>query len=164
MALIIEDGSIVANANSYVTAQEIKDYADSRGLTFVDPAAQLIQAEQFALLAMDLIEIKCFKGEQSDPILQELEWPRQNVIVDDVNLAADKIPSKLKQAQYEAAIAAQTQALLVNESTQNVASEKLDVMSKSYFKGGKKTKVILSRVNAKLKKLLKSETLKVTRA
>jgi len=34
MAIIVEDGTIVANSNSYVTAAELKSYAVERGITF----------------------------------------------------------------------------------------------------------------------------------
>lgn len=37
MTIIVEDGSIVANANSYVTAEELVAYAADRGVTITDP-------------------------------------------------------------------------------------------------------------------------------
>ena len=46
----------------------------------------------------------------------------------------------------EAAIAAYTQTLLVNESKSNVETEKMDVLEVSYFSGGSWTKVRLGRV------------------
>ena len=52
MALIIENGSIVDNANSFVTAAEMVAYAALRGVTIT---ADTTTQEQQIILAMDYL-------------------------------------------------------------------------------------------------------------
>lgn len=101
-ALIIEDGSVVAGANSYVTAQEIVDYAKLRGVTVANDSDQ---ADILAIKAMDYLNIQCFTGEQVEPGVQPLPWPRKCVVPGDT---ADgyvySIPPNLKIAQTQLAL------------------------------------------------------------
>lgn len=98
MALIIEDGSIVENANSYVTVAEAQAYADARGLTVTLTEGQLVQA-------MDYLEAQRsqYQGVKVDPE-QSLQFPRNCVYVDTILLDYTKIPNILKQAQMRLAI------------------------------------------------------------
>lgn len=147
MALIIEDGSIVANANSYVTDLEFTEYAALRGFTLPSTAAE---REYLLINAIDYLESKDYMGTRSTPADQVLSFPRYDVYANDYLIPSDSIPQGLKNAQMEAAIAYQTQQLLVNESVNDIQSEELDVLKVSYFEGGKKTRVRVSRVNAYL--------------
>ena len=154
MALIIEDGSVVADANSFVTDAELTAYALSRLATL--PATE---AERNALLilAMDFIFSKedIMKGCRVSAD-QDLPYPRQYVCFNGFEISKTTIPSLLKQAQMEAAIASNTVSLLPTESTQNVQSTKVDVLEISYFSGGSISSVNLQAVDAKLKPLLKA--------
>ena len=51
MALVIEDGSGVTGANSYVTAQNYDDWATARGISHTHSDTQL---EQFILRALKM--------------------------------------------------------------------------------------------------------------
>lgn len=144
MALIIEDGSNVTGANSLNTDAELVAYAASRGLQL--PATEA-ERDILQVLAMDFIndnedDMQGYRT-TSD---QELSFPRTGVVVNGFLSPSDKIPATLKKAQNEASIAAYTQSLLTNESTNNVQSEKVDVIQTSYFKGGSISKVRLERV------------------
>lgn len=94
MPLIIEDGTIVTNANSYVTLVELQAYADDRGFTLPTSDAE---QEQFVLRAMDYLESRRFQGKRADET-QSLQWPRTGVKVNCIDFAEDEIPETLKKA------------------------------------------------------------------
>jgi len=103
MTIIVEDGSIVANANSYATAAELSAYADLRGVTIsTDESVLLIKA-------MDWLDqyANRWKGDRTDDD-QVLEWPRINVILYDAGpyLGQNTIPAELKNLQMTVALAA----------------------------------------------------------
>lgn len=103
MSLIIEDGSIVANANSYATVPEIQAYALARGFnlpTTVD------DVEVLALKAMDFLEGKraYYQGSKTNPANQELQWPRTGVKIDCFDFPSDAIPKELGNAQMQLCI------------------------------------------------------------
>lgn len=144
MTLIIEDGSNVTNANSFNTDVELTTYATARGLTL--PATEA-ERDILQILAMDFItdnedDMQGFRV-TSD---QELSFPRVGVEIHGHLNESDKIPTTLKKAQNEASIAAHTQTLLTNSSTNNIQKEKVDVIETSYFKGGSISKARLDRV------------------
>jgi hypothetical protein len=97
MALVIEDGTRVSGANSYVTLAEFKAWADSRGITY--GTDQVIESQ--ILRAMDYIEGLSFIGFKETQT-QPLQWPRVNVVIDGFGLEASTIPGQLKTAVYEA--------------------------------------------------------------
>ncbi|MGH8711234.1 MAG: DnaT-like ssDNA-binding protein [Burkholderiales bacterium] len=105
MTLIVEDGSIVANANSYVSLVDARAYALAR--QFVLPVGDVI-LEAYLIQAMDYLESKRFEyqGSKVDPALQTLQWPRQKVKIDcQIDFfPIDKIPLELKQAQSRLAV------------------------------------------------------------
>lgn len=100
MALIVEDGSGVANATTYGTLQGAKDYATARGLTLSDDAtitAQLIKA-------MDYLNSLIFVGNAVSDT-QALPWPRNNVFYPSgASYPSNTIPSQLIAAQYQLVI------------------------------------------------------------
>lgn len=134
MTLIVEDGSIVAGANTYVSDSDYTTYAAARGKTIGSSAAT---REQELILAMDYIEShrNQFQGTKVSST-QPLQWPRSGVYIDGFLIGSDEIPQDLKNAQIEAAILANSTALLPSGSTQNVQSEKLGELQISYFQGG----------------------------
>lgn len=97
MALIVEDGSEVSGANSYVSVDNFIAWADARGVTY--PA--LPELQQKILRAMDYIESLSFVG-QKNTDTQALQWPRAYVTIDGYSVESDEIPTELKVAVYEA--------------------------------------------------------------
>ena len=97
MALIIEDGSGVANANSYVTAQQWDDWATARGISHTHSTNHI---EEFILTAMDYIEAQNFIGRKATDA-QSLQWPRTEVYIDSYSVNSDEIPKELKNSVYE---------------------------------------------------------------
>lgn len=154
--LIIEDGSQVANANSYATDAELKAYADLRGLSV--PATQP-EREALLVLAMDYIESfrDKFKGSKV-AYDQALQWPRVGVLVDGYDVNSDTIPQELKNAQIEAAILGNTTTLLKSGITQNVVREKVDVLEVQYENGGSWETVRTDNVDVWLDPLIKTSS------
>ena len=152
--LIIEDGSIVANANSLTTDEEFKTYANLRGFSVpsTEPARDALQ-----ILAMDyLFSIEGeIKGRRTND-LQELPLPRIGMCGRDRMIKPNEIPKDWKRAQMELAIQAQDSDLLVNASIQNIASEKLGDLQVDYFSGGSWASVQTQRADAYLNPFLKS--------
>lgn len=152
MALIIEDGSIVANANSYNTDAELVVYAAARNLSL--PATET-ERDVLQIKAMDFLNSveQQYQGRRVSRD-QSVSFPRVNVWINDFIVHSDEIPSHLKNAQHEASIISQTINLLPNASIQNVQREKLDVMEKAYFKGGKRTTLNVTSIYNYLTPLL----------
>lgn len=97
MATIVEDGSIVTGANSYVTDAELATYASDRGITVTGTASQLIQK------AMTYIEQLPFQGVKSTKA-QPLQWPRDYVVIDSWEVLNTEIPGELKTLEIEVAL------------------------------------------------------------
>lgn len=99
MALIIENGTIVANANSYVSIAVLNDYLLSIGVTTT--ASDAVK-ESYLILAMQYLEAlrNKFKGSKVSS-LQTLQWPRQYVQIDGFDLAITTIPTELIKAQCQ---------------------------------------------------------------
>ncbi len=161
MALIIEDGSIVAGAESFVTAAEFVTYADNRGATF--PAAEADQ-EELLRLAIDYlfqqeIRMQGFRISKD----QTLMYPRNGVCLYGFQVAGTDIPENLKNAQIEAALYQNENELLVNDAGQDVSKEKLDVLEVSYFSGGSYNSGSFQRVEAYLDPLLRPKSNRLVR-
>lgn len=101
--MIVEDGTIVANANSYVTVEEFRAYATDRNITL--PVDNDIVAGHL-VSACDYLESRRrdYKGVKTDPTTQPLQWPRADVYIDGVLLDQNTIPTVLKFAQFQLAI------------------------------------------------------------
>jgi len=160
MALIVEDGSIIASANSYITDAVFTAYADSRGFTY--PATVELR-EVLIIKAMDYLESKKYKGLYVSPDVQSLAFPRYSVYSRGRTINSDEIPQELINAQCELAIAANTLELQVNEASKDVQSQGLGSLSVSYFKGGANQTVRLDRAMGWLSDLLEP-TNKLVRA
>lgn len=94
--IIVEDGTIVSGANSYVSEAFLTAYAADRGVTLTGATDVLI------IKAMDYLENlpQPFQGYKNEE-LQPLQWPRTGVYIDGYDVDTDTIPSLLKQALCE---------------------------------------------------------------
>lgn len=95
--IIVEDGTNVPNANSYITVGEARLYAISRGVTLPAEddaiAVMLIQAN-------DYLEAQSCKYQGSRTYAdQSLAWPRDCVFINGALLLNTVIPKNLKSAQ-----------------------------------------------------------------
>lgn len=154
MTIIVENGSIVAGANSYVTRQEVQDYADLRGIDYPCDT----ELDQNIILANDYLQSRCYQGEQVDPSTQPLLWPRKYVYIYNQEIASDSIPQQLKNAQIELALA-QTNTDVMNDGVDrgdNVKRERFDFRETEYYEGGSNYLFESQRVNSYLRLLEKS--------
>lgn len=153
MTIIVEDGSIVANANSYVTVQEVIDYADLRGIIYPNQP----EIEKNIILATDYLQSKCYQGEQVEPGVQALLFPRKYVFIHNVEIESNTIPQELKNAQIELALA-QSNTNVMNDGVDrgdNVKREKFDFRETEYYEGGNNYYFSSQRVNSYLRLLEK---------
>lgn len=104
---LVEDGSIVAGANTYVNVADAKAYASNRGVDLgVDNDAVAVMLYK----AMDYLVQYAddWKGSIVETT-QPLAWPRQDVILagpgGDYYFGSDDIPQNLIDAQVQLAMA-----------------------------------------------------------
>lgn len=158
MTIIVEDGSNVTGANSYVSLVDARAILIPLGQDLdLDDAI----AEQQILNAARYIEAfrQSFKGWKRNGI-QSMQWPRFGVSIDDSSIGSDIIPQDLIDSQVFAAYEyAQGQTLQPSSPGQSVASEEVvGAVKVSYFdKGAIDGSPTLVRVNDSLNPLLKSD-------
>lgn len=99
MALVVEDGSVVTGANTYVSLAEFKAWADDRGIAYGTDAAVTQQIYR----AMDYFERLQFIGNKANEN-QPLQWPRTEALIDGYYADATEIPTPVKTALYEAVV------------------------------------------------------------
>lgn len=145
MTIIVEDGSIVANANSYVTLDELVAYAYDRGAVFTGDATILMYK------AMDYLESQNLIGNRYTRD-QSLQWPRDGVYIDNYYYAPSEIPQLLKNAQMATAIAIGDDADPLSIITPEVKSEKIGKIEVTY-KDSSVSASIARTVSAALYKL-----------
>lgn len=153
MPLIIEDGSIVPNANSYITVVEYQTWANER---FGDSRATLPQTEAeyeaIILRGMDAFEANNFKGTivQQD---QPLQWPRYNVYIDGYLVPSNSIPKEVKTSVYEYTYAQETGNGELNTIGREVKKQKAGSVEVEYQDNASST-VINPAVSNSLRKLI----------
>ena len=150
MALILEDGTGKADAQSYASEAELAAYALARGITVTGTDTELL------ITAMDYIESHNFIGYKYSST-QALLWPRDNVYIDGYYIDRDEIPTLLKEAHIESALSIDGGVNPLADIGRAVKSEKVDVIEVEYMDNASESTYI-SSINAKLDKLIKSRT------
>lgn len=148
MALIIENGSIVTGANSYVTVAEFEAYATARGVTLT------ADSEQLLIKSMDYLEGLDFIGTKQTED-QPLQFPRDDVYIDGYWLIPTTIPNELKNGQYTTALSIDAGNDPLTAIERATKKEKLDVMEVEY-KDNSSSRPITVAISTALRKLLKS--------
>ncbi len=136
MALTIEDGTVIANADSFVTLVEARAYGVSRGFTLSAVDATLEGQLRNAADYLGTLESR-FKGSRLS-VEQALVWPREFVYVYgfQVPLDSDEIPTAIKNAQIQLAYDFSQSDLLPLGDGQEVLREKVDVIETQYAEKG----------------------------
>lgn len=158
MPLIIEDGTLVPSANSYITVQEARDFASSRGITLPADDATVEASLVSSFDYLQSYELK-YQGLRTDPSVQNAAFPREGVVLFGADLDNDVIPQTLKDAQSQLVIEVQTQALMPSDDGRFVTREKVDVLEVQYaepLKGASAPSPNFPAVEAFLEPLLKS--------
>lgn len=150
MAIVVEDGSIVAGANSYVSEAELTAYATQRGVTLTGTEESLL------IKAMDYLETLDYIGEKKTAD-QPLQWPRTNAYIDGYLFASDEIPKELKSAQMALAISIDSGTDPMATIERATKREKVDVIEVEYMDNASSVAIITS-VNRMLRKLLSGAT------
>lgn len=111
MAFIVEDGSIVANANAYITVDFYREYWADRGVDVTDPTQTDDQIQAAIILATQYINnANSWKGYIVFD-RQPLDWPRSSVYdKDGRDIDYQSIPLEVKSATAEYAYRSITNA------------------------------------------------------
>lgn len=105
MALVIEDGTLVPGATSYIDIAYLRAYAAARGRTVpADDAPGDAKIETAAINAMDVIEFGTYAGVVTYET-QTTAFPRYGIQVNGRNVPYDTIPEAVKRAQAEYTLA-----------------------------------------------------------
>lgn len=135
MALIVENGTIVADADTYVSRSEFIAYAAKQGVAIPSTDA----ADVFLIKAMNYLYLYAgqWQGKLVQPGVQSLAWPRKDVELYDDDFPETSIPTDLKRAQMELAIAASQGIDLVPSKFTGgadaaIVREKVDVIETEY--------------------------------
>ena len=106
MALQVEDGTGLADAESYVSVADCAAWATKHGKTFpASPAAPAEQALRRATAWIDGIYGRRFVGARLNGRAQALCWPRTDAEdKDGEEVPSDEVPSEVVTATCEAAV------------------------------------------------------------
>jgi Putative DnaT-like ssDNA binding protein len=135
MALTVEDGTGIVDADSYVTVAELDAFAAARGVTTL-PALDA-DKEVLLRLAFDYVEAHRgqFQGVKTYEGNSYSQFPRENLYVDGEEVGPAVVPREAKRAQMQLAIDADDATLSPNGTGRAVIREKLDVLETEYEAG-----------------------------
>lgn len=103
MTLIIEDGSNVSGANSYITVAEYTAWANARfGASRASLPSDEAAYEALIYRAMDYFEAQPFKGLKVNDS-QPLQHPRSGLVIDGYYVDTNEIAKEVKLSLYELA-------------------------------------------------------------
>lgn len=135
MPLIVENGDIVANANSYVSRADLIAYAMLRGVVLPNTDA----TDVLAIKGMDYLALfdQEWRGAEVEPGVQPLAWPRMNVYPNGNTpaYADDAVPPSIVRAQCELAMNVNAGTILLpttSAQTAFITKEKVDVIETEY--------------------------------
>lgn len=166
MALVVEDGSIVANADTYISLMDTIAFLDGYYGEYDAEAAAflgmstgrqelIIRQAAYSLDRKYRLQFKGYKRVQT----QSLDWPRTDVTdEDDYDVPEDSIPRRIQRAQVEITkrIANQVAIFIDQDRGGRVKSEKVDVIAVTYMEGAP-SETLFQGVDAALKGLLQNE-------
>jgi len=152
MTLVVEDGTIVENADSYNTEAEVVAHAAIYGVTMTTG-----EAETYVKRGRSYLDTQIYQGEQVDFGVQSLPFPRRYVVIEGNLLDEEVIPTMLKKAECELAVmlfnGKDPQVIVTKEDS--VKTKKFDVFEKTYMDNANTTPVY-PRLSAYLDPLLES--------
>ena len=135
MALVVEDGSLVSGANSYVSFADATKYISDRGIAVKVTEGHLLRAADYINSFSDRYKGYQKTGTNRDS-LSIMQWPRSYVFVDGTTsgyLPDDEIPDLIIHAQVESAIEiASNRDPLSTVSARQIKKQKVDVIEVEY--------------------------------
>jgi len=140
--LVVENGTIVTGANSFVTISELETFGTARGYTF-DTSTD---SEVLLIKAIDYLcgKESNMKGNRVSED-QTLPYPRENVYLYGYELVPDEItddtlqypiPQELKNAQMQLALYLYDNVSLSPITGNNLKRKKIGPLEREYFQGG----------------------------
>lgn len=157
MTFVVEDGSIVASANSYIDLAGIKAYASARGVTLGADAI----IEQQSVKAIDYIEglRNRFQGNKVSQT-QSLQFPRYGIWIDGFEVAKTSIPNELVKAQCQLICEqANSVTIMPTQSEPAIKKEVVGPIETEYAVAtGTITTPVMTAVDALLEPLFKNNT------
>lgn len=150
MALTVEDGSLVSGADSYIALADARTYCTARGVSLSDDDTT---AEVQLRQAFDYLELKRadYKGTKVDSA-QLTQWPRTGVLIDGVEVDSVTIPTELKYAQVQYAVAVNSGLSLLPsaDGTKFVKREKVGQLETEYSEAVAVSGIPIVRIAEKL--------------
>lgn len=136
MALIVETGAGLADAESYISVADATAYHAARGNSAWAALASDTVREQLLRKATDYMEQRygqAWKGQRVFSA-QALSWPRVYVVANDFEVAGDIVPQAVKNACMELALKASSGELL-SDVTAVAKREKVGPIEVENFEG-----------------------------
>ena len=132
--IIVEDGSVVADANSYVSLAELRQLMDSYSIIPAEVTDD--QLTRILFRAMRYIDAMNFKGEKVNPF-HTTEWPRSDVAWAPYTLwPSDKVPPQVKQALALLVSGVVNEGEEVLTPAQNIRREKVGQLEIEFYASG----------------------------
>lgn len=100
ITLVVENGTGLANANTYIDVAYLQQYAEEMGESLPTDAEEL---KSLVLQAMPFIESQKYQGIKSS-YEQALQWPRKYVRANGYDIPTNVVPNDIKKAQASAAV------------------------------------------------------------
>lgn len=156
MALIIEDGTNVANADSYVTVAELQAYAITYGVTLNagDEEMNLLKAMQY-MESLDYNGLRSYSD-------SSLKMPRSGIYIDGYEVASTSIHKFLKSAQILAAVEYNSGNDLLATIDREIIREKIGPLETEYKPSSMSTEYYTA-IQAYLAPFLKPSKMMTTR-
>uniref|UniRef100_A0A6M3LK78 Putative structural protein n=1 Tax=viral metagenome TaxID=1070528 RepID=A0A6M3LK78_9ZZZZ len=133
MSIVVEDGTGLATAESYISVADASTYFTARGNTTWDAIATDALREAYLRQATEYM-ISTYRRRWQGVRLDEdqaLDWPRDGVVVDSWEVDNDSVPTIIERACAELALKASS-AELQPDLTQGVLSEQVGVIKVEY--------------------------------
>lgn len=133
VTLIVEDGTIVTNSNSFVDEDRIVAYAAMRGVTMPFTSdAEKDAVAILGILAADYLRILPWRGEVVD-VQQTMPWPRKNLNMTP-SWPEDAIPQAVIEAQLQLTLLANAGVQLITYSSGEgyIVKEKIGPIETTY--------------------------------
>lgn len=152
--MIVEDGSCIEGANSYVSLVYADDYFTQQGSAAWDSKSGIDKERALVKASAYIDGVFKWRGKRKTAE-QSLSFPR-TLLIDDDGYTVDGIPDKLKRAVCEAAVVAASGTELFNIDNANgaVTSERIGELSFSYDAAHKaKDTTLYEAINLRLRGL-----------
>lgn len=137
MALIVEDGTGLTDAEAYISVADADTYFAARGNA---AWSALDEAGKEAALRLGFDYMGAVYGQRWKgcrvSATQAGDWPRDGVCVDGYELPDDEVPLQVARANAELAVRASAGSLLEDQGAQ-VKSEQVGPIAVSYMDGAR---------------------------